>query len=51
MGTSEEDRLTAAFQAEGPDCFPEGYYRRLARMDIAIRKALKMPKVWEGDYA
>lgn len=31
--------------------FPEGYYRRLARLDIAARRALRMPKMWEGDYA
>jgi hypothetical protein len=48
---SEEDRLTYALQAEGPDMFPESYYRRLARIDIAARNRLRMPRIWEGDYA
>lgn len=31
---TEEDRLTYALQAEGPDEFPEGYYRYLARQQL-----------------
>ena len=30
-----EDRLTYALQAKGPDEFPEGYYRSVARDVIA----------------
>lgn len=32
---TEEDRLTYALQAEGPDEFPEGYYRAIARERLA----------------
>lgn len=32
---TEEDRLTYALQAEGPDEMPEGYYRSLARTQLA----------------
>ncbi len=32
---TEEDRLTYALQAAGPDEFPEGYYRHLARQRLA----------------
>lgn len=34
---SEEDRRTYALQAVGPDEFPEGYYRHLAREELAAR--------------
>lgn len=33
---SEEDRLTYTLQAEGPDEFPEGYYRFLARLELGL---------------
>jgi hypothetical protein len=32
---NEEDRLTYALQASGPDEFPEGYYRHLAKQMLA----------------
>lgn len=33
---SAEDRLTYQLQAEGPDEFPEGFYRAIAR-DLLAR--------------
>jgi hypothetical protein len=36
VGQSAEDRLTYALQAQGPDEFPEGYYRHLARLELGL---------------
>lgn len=38
---TDEDRLTYALQAEGPDEFPEGYYRAIAKERLALDREAK----------